>query len=260
MDLTTIIGILLSLTLLGFGIATGGGSVLSYVNVASFFIVLGGTFGAVLASHSFERLRNILLVTRMAFRRHESDPAKTILTLLSFSEKARREGLLALEDDIEETSDSFLRMGIQLVVDGTEPEVVKSIMRAELEATNSRHEGHIQVFEDLATLAPAFGLIGTLIGLIVMMSNLGGDPSAIGQGMAAAILTTLYGSVMANCLFTPIAKKLEKNNESELSMKEIIIEGTLSIQSGDNPRILQQKIFSYFDPDIRQSIRDQVGE
>ena len=200
------------------------------------------------------------IVTRLAFVRPDNDPAKTILTLLSFSEKARREGLLALEDDIEETPDSFLRLGIQLVVDGTEPEIVRNIMQAELQAIDKRHQSFIRIYEDLALLSPAFGLIGTLIGLIVMMTNLGGDPNAIGRGMAAAILTTLYGSILANCLFTPISKKLERNNEIEINMKEIIIEGTLSIQSGDNPRILQQKLLSYFDVKVRNNIQNQVGD
>lgn len=260
MDLTTLLGIVLSIVFIGFGILMGGGAIATYISVSSIFIVVGGAFGAVAAAHPLANLKKMIKVFVIAFSYKESDPSKTILTLISFSEKARREGLLALEDDLEETEDDFLRSGVQLVVDGTEPEVVKNIMEAELDSISNRHEDMIKIFEDMGLFCPAYGMIGTLIGLIVMMSNLGGDASAIGQGMAAALITTLYGSILANGIFIPIAKKLYQYNGQEMLMKSIIVEGTLSIQSGDNPRILQQKLVSYFSPDVRKTIKDQMGE
>ena len=260
MDLATVIGVSISFVFLAFGILSGGGLLSSYLDVASIFIVLGGAFGSVIASHSADDIKKFITILLIAFKKNAQDPSRIILTLLSFSEKARREGLLALEDDLDETSDLFLKSGIQLVVDGTEPEVVKNIMDGELDALSTRHEGFIGIFNNLGKMCPAFGMIGTLIGLIVMMSNLGGDASAIGRGMAAALLTTLYGSILANVFFIPISKKLEKVNNDEIVIKTIMIEGTLSIQSGDNPRILQQKLVSYFPSSVREDIKNQIGD
>jgi chemotaxis protein MotA len=180
--------------------------------------------------------------------------------IVTFSEKARREGLLALEDDLDELEDDFLRKGIQLVVDGTDPEIIRNIMETELNNMQTRHEQGIKVFEDWGLFAPAFGMIGTLIGLIIMLQNLGGDQSAIGSGMSAALITTLYGAVFANSVLIPIANKLIYVNEQEILIREIMIEGTLSIQSGDNPRIVKEKLVSFLPPEIRAMVEEETGE
>jgi chemotaxis protein MotA len=260
MDLATVVGVIGSFFFVAFGIVTGGGSLMSYVSISSVLITIGGSVFATIAAQPIDSLRKATAVFSIIFNWKKIDPAQTILTLLSFSEKARREGLLALEDDLEEVSDLFLKSGVQLVVDGTEPELVKSIMTAELDSIDNRHGQYRKLADDMAELCPAFGMIGTLIGLIVMMNALGGDASAIGAGMATALLTTLYGAVLANGFFLPAAKKLEMINNQEISMKEIVIEGTLSIQAGDNPRILQQKLTSYFPPEVRKKITEQIGE
>ena len=246
--------------MIALGIATGGGNILSYLNTTSVFITVGGAFLATLASNPWSHIRRSFSAIQIAFTRRKTDPIQTILTLLSFSEKARREGLLALEDDLEDVQDKFLQSAIRLVVDGAEPDLIKNIMTTELDSIDRRHESARKVFEDLAALSPAFGMIGTLIGLVVMMKNLGGDASAIGRGMAAALITTLYGSIMANAVFIPIAGKLERDNDMEMMMREMVIEGTLSIQAGDNPRILQQKLASYFPENIRRQINEHIGE
>ncbi len=179
--------------------------------------------------------------------------------LVNFSEKARREGLLALEDDVDEIDDEFLKKGIQLVVDGTDPELVRNILNAELTALDQRHFEGKDLYEQWGFLTPAFGLIGTLIGLIVMLSRLE-DKSSIGAGMSVALLTSLYGAILANLMFLPMAKKLEMSNNEELLMKEIMIEGILSIQSGDNPRIVKDKLASYLAPDLREGLgAEDVG-
>ena len=260
MDIGSIIGLGGVFFFISFGIITGGGSLVAYIDIPSVLITIGGASMATVFANPLERTKRLITIMQVSFKNNDIDPIQTILTILSFSEKARREGLLALEDDLEEVSDQFLKSGVQLVVDGTEPELVKSIMSGELEALETRHNNYIGLIESLADLCPAFGMIGTLIGLIVMMNALGGDPSAIGAGMAAALLTTLYGAVLANGVFIPMTKKLSAANATEVSMREIVIEGVLSIQEGDNPRILEQKLTSYFPADVREKISEQIGE
>jgi chemotaxis protein MotA len=181
-----------------------------------------------------------------------------IVTLVSFSEKARREGLLSLEDDLEELDDEFLKKGLQLVVDGTDPELVRRIMESELEAQEDRHNMNRKIFEDLGAITPAFGMIGTLIGLIQMLGNLE-DKSAIGPGMSAALITTLYGSFGANLIYIPLASKLVLRGQEESVMKRVMIEGTISIQSGDNPRIVRDKLAAFLKPADRAELAN-LGE
>lgn len=260
MDLASLIGIAGAVGMVAFGIVAGGGSIIDYIDIASVIITLFGSLLATMGAHPLDRITGMMKVVTIVFSRPKLDPTQTILTLLSFSEKARREGILALEESLEEVNDPFLRKGVQLVVDGTEPEMVKAIMTAELDALDTRHAAGRKLVEDWAEFAPAFGMIGTLIGLIVMMKALGGDPSAIGRGMAAALLTTLYGAILANAVLIPMGKKLEVANTEEVLMKEITIEGTLSIQAGDNPRMLQEKLTSYFPPALRNKIKESIGE
>ena len=241
MDIISILGVIGGLIVITVGIIVGGASPLSYFSLSAIFITIGGVFFATIASNTYSNFRKVFLAIRVAFSPEEKNSSQIILTLLSFSEKARRECLLALEEGLEEVNDEFFKSGIQLVVDGTEPELVKGIMSSEIDALDTRHGEVRKIISDIATFCPAFGMIGTIIGLVVMMNQLGGDPAAIGKGMAAALLTTLYGVIMANVIFIPIANKLEKKNITEVTTKEIILEGTLSIQSGDNPRILQQQ-------------------
>ena len=170
---------------------------------------------------------------------------KIITTLVAFSEKARREGLLALEDDLDEGEDEFMRKGIQLVVDGTDPDIIKNILYTELNQVQARHSSNIKVIDDWSKLAPAFGMIGTLTGLIAMLANME-DSSAIGAGMAQALITTMYGSLMANLVLIPFKNKLVDLDDGETLVKELIIEGILSIQSGDNPRILEEKLIAFW--------------
>jgi chemotaxis protein MotA len=262
MDIATLGGIAIGLFTLIVGIIiTGGmGSFRVFISISSVFITIGGSFAAVLASNTLSRTFGLMKVMRNALRIQSFEPGRIISMIVTFSEKARREGLLALEDDLDELDDDFLRKGIQLVVDGTDPEIIRNIMDTELNNMQTRHEQGIKIFEDWGGFAPAFGMIGTLIGLIVMLQNLGGDQSAIGSGMSAALITTLYGAVFANAVLIPIANKLSYVNDQEVLIREIMIEGTLSIQSGDNPRIVKEKLVSFLPPEIRAMVEEETGE
>ena len=191
-------------------------------------------------------------------RKQQIAYSETIATMISFSEKARREGLLSLEDDLNELTDNFIRTALQLVIDGAEPEMVKQILLGEISSLERRHEEGRKMFSDLSALSPTFGLIGTLVGLVLMLASLGsGNIELIGAGMSAALLTTLYGAILAYGIWGPIAGKLERNTSEEVFIKEVILEGALSLQFGDNPKMLQQKLLSYFPTEVKKEIESQ---
>jgi chemotaxis protein MotA len=179
------------------------------------------------------------------------------VTIVSFSEKARREGLLALEDDLDDLDDPFMRKGLQLVVDGTDPELVKSIMENEVEQMVNRHDENKRVFDDWATFAPAFGMIGTLMGLVMMLVNLS-DRASIGPYLAVAIITTFYGAIICYLFCQPLGTRLDQMTNDEVLMKAIILMGVLSIQSGDNPRIVKDKLVTFLPPNQREEISEEV--
>jgi chemotaxis protein MotA len=183
---------------------------------------------------------------------------KGIITkLMTMSEKARREGLLALEEELEDLDDEFMKKGLRLVVDGTDAEVVRTLMETELSQMQERHVGKISVVNMWGTLAPGLGMLGTVIGLIGMLRNLE-DKSALGPNMAVALITTLYGSMVANLMMIPWAGKLKSYDSAESRVKEMEIEGVLSIQAGDNPRILGMKLLSYLTPTDRKAVEAEV--
>lgn len=257
MDIATLIGFGAGITVLSLGVITAGLDPMSIIDIPSIFITIGGGIAATIIANPWEVTLNMGKVSRKLFYVDKFDIPQLITTLVSFSEKARREGLLALEDDVNELSDEFLKKGIQLVVDGTDPELVRNIMQTEMDNINGRHATGRNWYDILGSVGPGFGMLGTLIGLIAMLQNLGsGDSSAIGTGMAAALITTLYGSFMANLICIPFVKKLIKRNDDELAMKQIMIEGTLSIQSGDNPRIVKEKLSSFLSPSERTVLKD----
>jgi chemotaxis protein MotA len=256
-DLGTIIGIASGFALVLLTIVTGGAGVANYVSLQSVLVVIGGSFAAMLVANPLARMLGIVKYIRIALRTPDWQEEKIISDLVSFSERARREGLLALEDNLDEVEDEFMRKGIQLVVDGTDPDIIKSILYHDLNEVQSRHESGIRIFEDWGKIAPAFGMIGTLIGLIQMLVNLGGDAAVIGAGMAVALITTFYGSLFANLVLVPLKTKLEDRDKEETRVKEIVVEGILSIQSGDNPRILLEKLISFLPPQQREVLRQE---
>lgn len=243
MDLTTLLGIFVGVGMLVWAMMSGS-SLLLFWDLPSVFIVLGGTIGATLVSHPFEQLRHIFSLLRVVFVGGVRTTDQVIPLLVHFAEKARREGLLAMEEEANQLGDPFLRKGIQLVVDGVDPELVRDVLEIEINFLEERHAAGRRLFQTMGNYAPAFGMLGTVIGLIQMLANLT-DSDAIGQGMATALITTLYGAVLANTIFLPIATKLQVRSEQEVLMMQVMVQGILSIQAGENPRIVEEKLQAF---------------
>ncbi|MCR4425780.1 MAG: motility protein A [Firmicutes bacterium] len=251
MDAATIGGFLLGIACIIWALIDGGAGLRPFWDLKSLLITVGGTFAAVTMSFSLAQVSGVLRITRVAFTSRERDPLDVIQRLVSLAEKARREGLLALEDSATEEADEFLKRGIQLVVDGTDPELVRDILETDLSYLEDRHRIGKRVFDSITAYAPAFGMIGTLIGLVLMLRKLD-EPNTIGPGMAVALVTTLYGALIANLISSPIATKLELKSLSEVREKEMMLEGILSIQSGENPRIVEEKLRGFLAPKDRR--------
>jgi len=251
MDLASIIGLILGWGFIIYGIVTSAGIIL-YLDLPSFLIVVGGTLGATFLNYPLKEVIGVTKVVKKAFFHTEDSPLGIIDTLVSFAETARREGILSLEQKASTLDDEFLKKGIGLAVDGTEPEYIKEIMQTEIEYLSERHRVGASIFDAMATYAPAFGMVGTLIGLVAMLAKMD-DPSSIGPNMAVALITTLYGALIANLICTPISGKLKAYSATEVLLKELCVEGIMSIQSGDNPRIVEGKLKAFLSPSIRQS-------
>ncbi len=254
MDLATVIGLVAGMICIVVPIIMGG-DVTGFIDVKSIFIVLGGTIAGTLINYSLNQVIGVFKIVRNVFFQKPLDYSQMIVSLVGFADKARREGLLALEEDVDGVDDDFLKKGIQLVVDGTDPELVRNILETELSFIQDRHKAGAGILETMGALAPAFGMIGTLIGLVAMLASLD-DPTTIGPSMAVALLTTLYGAVIANLLCIPTAGKLKVRSAEEMLLKEIMIEGILSIQSGDNPRIVEEKLKAFLDPQSREKVEN----
>lgn len=249
MDLASIIGLVIGCGFLLYGMMSGGGAsqLVLFWNAPSLMIVLGGCMAAVMVNYPMANVISTIKIAQHVFKSSGTDSSQMIGTMVSFAEKARREGLLALEDEVSRLDDLLMKKGIQLVIDGTEPDQVRNILEIELSFIEERHRLGKQIFDAMAMYAPAFGMIGTLIGLIQMLANLD-DPSTIGGSMAIALITTLYGAILANLLFSPMAGKLAVKSDDEMLYLHVMVEGIVSIQNGENPRIVQEKLASFFSP------------
>lgn len=244
MDITTVLGIVGGFAFIVNAIFQGG-KIGSFMDAASVMIVVGGTFSAVIASFPLSMLKNIVkhFAKLVSGKKYKVDPV--IDLLVEFAQLARKNGLLALEEKANELNDPFFKRGIMLVVDAMEADKVREMLETEVESMGQRHEEEISIYEKAAGFAPAFGMIGTLVGLINMLKGMDlsqGSSSTLGDSMATALVTTFYGCVMANLIFMPIAKKLRIRNEEEILYKQIIIEGVIGIQSGENPKNLKEKL------------------
>lgn len=249
MDLSTVVGLVLIYCLIFASILLGG-NVGAFIDYPSILITVMGTFACALINFPIPSVLGITGVLKNAFFNTAISPLDTVSTLVSFAERARREGILSLEGSMDEIEDDFIRSGLRLAVDGVEPELIKDILQTELAFIEDRHRSGQAILLYMGTVAPAMGMIGTLIGLVAMLQNLS-DPNAIGPAMAVALLTTFYGALMANIMFIPLAGKLKVRSQEEILIKEVAIEGVMSIQSGDNPRILEQKLLAFLPPKIR---------
>lgn len=257
MDITTIVGIIAGLILVTFGVVFDleapslfvFENLKNFVDIPSLFIVLGGTLSAVVASYPLNNLKQIPKHVKILINGNKYDPMEYIDLLVEFSQVARKNGLLALEEMANKQTEPFFKQSIMLIVDATDPEKVKSMLNNDLEYLADRHSDSVGMYEKASSYAPAFGMIGTLIGLVNMLKNIdfteGSGASSLGWDMSVALITTFYGCILANLVFSPIAKKLSIRNDEEYLCKQIIIEGVLSIQSGENPKFMKEKLISY---------------
>lgn len=252
MDIATLIGIIVGFGLVITAIFMGGGASW-FLNAPSAMIVMGGTFGAVLINYPISDMFGVAKVAKNVFFNKKLKTEKMIEMLLDMSKIARRDGILALESKVGEVKDSFFAKGMTLMIDGVEPATLSRILNTELEYISDRHRLGAEMFTTMGNFAPAMGMVGTLIGLIKMLVNMD-DPSAIGPAMAVALITTFYGVILANLIFIPAAGKLKTRSNCEVMQKQLIISGILSIQSGDNPRVLEDKLHSFISPKSRKSI------
>ena len=250
MDIASLLGLVICIILVFISIIIGDQGVvaiLNFLNAPSALITFGGAFCCVLAAYTMPDFIAGIKSFGLVFKLSEMNMPDVIRKIIELSNVARKEGLLSLEEASAEIEDPFLRKGILLIVDGTDPELVRAIMETELTSVDSRHRKKIAFWDDLGAMGPAWGMIGTLIGLINMLQQMN-DPSSIGPSMAVALITTLYGSMLANWICFPIAAKLKSKNEEEMVVKEILIEGLLSIQAGENPRVIEEKLKSFLTP------------
>lgn len=249
MDLATIVGIIAGLLLVVSTILMGGDAAI-FVHVPSMMVVFGGALAATLISFQLSEILGVISVVRKAFFSDNYNNEAIITKIVELSKKARREGLLAIDSDVNKIEDSYLRKGMEMVVDGTEPELIRSVMETELSYLTERHKKGQQIFNALGMYAPAFGMIGTLMGLIAMLTKLE-DPSQIGGGMAVALITTFYGALGANLIFLPISGKLKNRSDDEIVVKEMIVEGVLAIQFGEHPNSINRKLLNFLAPKHR---------
>ncbi|MBU2550739.1 MAG: motility protein A [Proteobacteria bacterium] len=251
MDIATFIGIIASFMLLIIAIMMGS-SLLVFIDIPSALIVVGGTICATMINYPLKDVIRTVNVVKNAFFAKSLTFGEIIANFVNFANKARKEGILALESSLPEISDEFLKKGLQLTIDGLEPQAINEIMETEIAFIEDRHRLGAELFQTMGTFAPAFGMIGTLIGLVQMLQSMD-DPGSIGPAMAVALITTFYGAVMANVLFLPISGKLKTRSKEESLVKEMIIQGIMSLSRGDNPRIIEQKLHSFLPPNLRVS-------
>lgn len=263
MDLASLLGIVICFIMIVFGIVYGKSGVnfsaiIDFLDPQSAIITFGGAFCAVLTMNSMKDFVNGLKSFTLIFKVPKLDSIQIISKIIDLSNVARKEGLLSLEEAAGDIDDDFLKKGILLIVDGTDPELVRDILETELSSIETRHSKKIKFWNDVAAMGPSWGMIGTLVGLINMLKNMS-DASSIGPSMAVALITTLYGSMLANWIATPVATKLAVNDEAELLVKEIMIEGLLSIQAGENPRVIEEKLKSFLAPKDRPTSENGEG-
>ena len=260
MNIFTIVGLVGAFGGMITGIIWGGTPIFAFADAPSFFIVIVCSFSILfIGGPKFSDNMGILNTMGMAFKTPNFGEQEIARKLISFSEKARREGLLSLEEEIQDIDDDFLRTGLRLSIDGTDKDIIQNLLEIEINKMQERHSRKHASLDLWATVAPAAGMWGTIIGLVAMMRNLN-DPTTVGPNMAIALITTLYGSILANGVIIPLNRKLRHYDNEETNAREMIIEGVLSIQAGDNPRILGQKLLAYLTPEDRKALEHEVKE
>ena len=262
MELGTLIGLVLGMICILAAIVILGdmnpAAIIEFVDGPSVFIVFGGTLAAGLISCKLPKFISYMKAIGITLKPPVMDPVSAIGTIVSLANTARKEGVLALEESAANMDDQFLKKGIMLIVDGTDPELVKEILETELSYIEERHGGGAMFYENLAAYAPSWGMMGTMVGLVLMLGQLE-DPDTLGPMMAVALITTFYGAIVANYLCNPVSAKLKDISKEEVLFKMVLINGMLSIQAGENPRIIEEKLKSFLAPALRNSVGEGDG-
>lgn len=259
MNLGTLLGLIGGTAMIVLAIYASGGTLGTYYDLASIFCTVGGSWFALMLQYGIKDAIGIMPLMGRVFQTYSFGGADLVAKLFELADRARREGILSLEEYINDLDDKFLQQGLKLVVDGTDAEIIRAIMETELNQMNDRHAKVLKMFDAWSKLAPGFGMLGTVLGLIAMLKNLE-DKSRIGPNMAVALITTFYGAIMANFLFQPMMGKLAGDDAEETKIREMVIEGVLSIQAGDNPRILLVKLASYLPPTEKHAVIEKYGK
>jgi len=259
MDISTVIGFAAGIVVLAYGIMTNG-SLSSFYDLGSIFITLGGTAAAMLMNFPLKSLKTVIPACHKAFFSKPENPAKIIDNIVELAEQARKGGLLSIEKAVKEYDNPFLVRGVMAMIDSHDQETVRTILENEVSCIEDRHSATQTILEKGASYGPAFGMIGTLVGLINMLKHLD-EPDTLGPSMAIALVTTFYGSILANVIFLPLAGKLKTLDEGEMLCKQIIIEGILAIQVGENPRLIKEKLVGYLSSkDKKKALKDEPFE
>ena len=260
MDIASLAGIVICLVMLVLGIHFNAGlqNIGRYIDPPSALITFGGAFSATLASVSMPDFVAGLKSFTLIFKSPALDTAEMIRKIIELSNVARKDGLLSLEEAAADMDEPFLKKGILLIVDGTDPDLVRAIMETEMNSLEERHKKCSGFWDTLGAMGPAWGMIGTLVGLVNMLKNMD-DVANLGPAMAVALITTLYGSLLANWICTPVSNKLKADNGEEVVLKEVMIEGLLSIQAGENPRVIEEKLKSFLAPKDRTISEEGAG-
>ena len=262
--MSTILGIISGVGLL-FGAIFFSGGIASFIDAPSAAIVFGGTLGALFTAYPLPTVLKVSRVLVQIFKQDIQTPTWVIAMMVRLAFKARQKSLLSLEEDMRSMDNRFIKQGLEMIIDGHPGDLIRDVLQTELDLVRTRHNAGANIFISASKYAPAFGMIGTLIGLVAMLKNMGAsategsNPMAgVGEGMAVALITTFYGSMMANLFFSPVAEKLKNRSEDEVLSTTIIIEGLLMIQSGINPRLVEKKLNSFLPPHLRAAHYDRV--
>ena len=256
MDISSLAGVVLALVAFMLGV---GANIGDMIDPTSIFITVVGSIGATLIAHPKEKSFKIVNIMMSAIKNPTIDSLGTLRTLYSFAEKARRDGMIALEEDIPNIDDEFIKDGLRAAVDGTDPEEIRKILEIKMELFEEDDSGNAAVLDSWGAFAPAFGMIGTLVGLVLLLKTLN-DPTTLGPKMSVALITTLYGALVANIFALPMAEKLKKRTSKFVNQKRMSMEGILSIVQGENPRLMEEKLKAFLSAEERKAYEAEKGE
>lgn len=248
--MTTILGIFIAIISIVVATVMDGNSFGALIGPSSLLLVVVGSVGVSLSGFQIADVKKVPKGIILSFKGKEADPGEAIDRLMKFAEIARKEGVLALEAQLEDLDDPFMKVGLQQIVDGVDGDVVRDVLDIELAALDERHNPVINFVKAMGSYAPTMGMIGTVVGLINMLGNLS-DPAQLGLGMSVALLTTLYGVIFANLIFLPIASKLQRLHDLEVGQKELVMDGILAVQGGASPRMVVERLEAYINPEMR---------